>query len=81
MSWCDASQSVGARTLRPPTEQDTFLAVGDRVSSHEPRQRSVTPLRDPRLQLSELTVQRRHFIAVCEMTVFFSLLAILSARD
>ena len=35
MSWCDASQSVGARTLRPPTVQDTFLAVGDRVSSHD----------------------------------------------
>jgi len=35
VSWCDASQSVGARTLRPPTVQDTFPAVGDRVSSHD----------------------------------------------
>ena len=71
MSWCDASQSVGARTLRPPTEQDTFLAVGDRISSHDPRQRSATPSRDPPLKLSELTVQGRHVITVCEMTVFF----------
>ena len=36
VSRCDASQSVGAGTLRPPTEQDTFLAVGDRVSSQDP---------------------------------------------
>jgi len=35
VSWCDASQSVGARTLRPPTVQDTLPAVGDRVSSHD----------------------------------------------
>ena len=35
VSWCDASQSVGARTLRPPTVQTTFPAVGDRVSSHD----------------------------------------------
>jgi len=35
VSWCDASQSVGARTLRSPTVQTTFPAVGDRVSSHD----------------------------------------------
>jgi len=35
VSWCDASQSVGAQTLRPPTVLATFPAVGDRVSSHD----------------------------------------------
>jgi len=58
--------------LRPPTVQDTFPAVGDRVLSHDPSLRSVTPSIDPPFLLSELTVQRRHLITVCEMTVLFS---------
>jgi len=83
VSRCDASQSVGARTLRSPTVQATFPAVGDRVSSHDHPPAFGHTVDRPAIPVVR-AVNDRGVIStpfVRWQFSFLSLLAILSATD